>query len=135
MTSRLETVALLLAQSAIDDAHHAVAEVEHPLVVRHHHGGLAPLMHLPGQQFNDFPPPGAVEAGGGFVREDELRVVHQGAGDGDALPLPAAQRLREVTGTFGEAQQPQQVVRLLLNVTAADPREVRYQRQLLRTFR
>ena len=39
-------MALLLAQLPVNDAHHAVAEIEHPLIVRDHHGGLAPFMHL-----------------------------------------------------------------------------------------
>jgi hypothetical protein len=44
-----------------------------------------------------------IERPRGFVGEDELRLVHQGAGDGHALLLAAGEFGRGVLGTLGEA--------------------------------
>ena len=53
-----------------------------------------------------------VEAGDGFVGEDDLRVLHQRAGDGDALLLAARQRLGPFRGLFGDAEAVEDVERL-----------------------
>jgi hypothetical protein len=48
-------------------------------------------------------PPGAViEVGGGLVGEDDIRLGDQGAGDGHALALAAAQLVGAVTGELGQ---------------------------------
>jgi hypothetical protein len=62
--------------------------------VGHHEGGL-PLPLEPEHQVPDVVDPDGVEAGGGLVEKDVLRVRRQGPGDGDPL-LHAAGKLRRV---------------------------------------
>ena len=50
----------------------------------------------------------AVEGAGGFVGEDHVAAVHQRAGDGDALLLPAGELVRAVAGAALQAQAAQQ---------------------------
>ena len=45
----------------------------------------------------------AVERGGGFVGENEARLIGERAGHGDALLLSARKRIRKVVGTVGHA--------------------------------
>jgi len=45
-----------------------------------------------------------VEAGDGFIGQNDLRVLHQGAGDGDALLLPAGKRLGPFRRVLRDAQ-------------------------------
>jgi hypothetical protein len=45
-----------------------------------------------------------VEAGNGFIGQDDARVLHQGAGNRDALLLAARQGLGPLGGLFGDAQ-------------------------------
>ena len=52
-----------------------------------------------------------VEAGDGFVGQDDLGVLHQGAGDGDALLLAAGQGLGPFRGLFGDAETVEDVER------------------------
>ncbi len=52
--------------------------------------GGAPL-HQPLQRQLDQPFGLGVDAGGGVVQDQDARVLEQGAGDGDALLLPAGE--------------------------------------------
>ena len=48
-----------------------------------------------------------IEVAGGFVGDDEARVVDHGAGDGRALHLAAGELVRPLPRLFGEADQRQ----------------------------
>ena len=57
-------------------------------------GEAAPPLQV-AQEVDDLPLHGEIERRGRLVEQDELRVEHQRAGDGDALPLPAGEFVRE----------------------------------------
>ena len=56
------------------------------------------------EDFHHFFAAVAVERAGGFVGEDDLSAVHQRAGDGDALLLPAGELRGLVFGAVTEAK-------------------------------
>ena len=56
------------------------------------------------EDFHHFFAAVAVERAGGFVGEDDLPAVHQGAGDGDALLLPTGKLAGFVVGAVAEAE-------------------------------
>src|SRR5207244_13608063 len=61
------------------------------------------------EQFDD--PAGGVfvEVAGGLVGEQQLRPVGEGPGDGDALPLAAAQLARLMVGAFAQPDRVEQL--------------------------
>ncbi len=66
----------------------AVGQARHHRVVRDHHDGAPLLMKLAQQAQNDFFVD-RIEVAGGFVGQDDLGIVDQGARDADPLLLPA----------------------------------------------
>ena len=58
-------------------------------IVRHHHDRLAEILVELRKHGQDVLRGGGVEVAGGLVGEDQGRVGDDGAGDGDALLLPA----------------------------------------------
>ena len=77
------------------------------MVVADHEHGLA---HVVGDHFEHghyFTAALAVEAGGGFISEDDDGVVDERPGDGDALALAAAEGARLVVHAVLEAQDAQ----------------------------
>src|SRR5690606_20565525 len=56
-----------------------------------------------GEEAEDVVGRGGVEIAGGFVGEDHERLVDQGAGDGDPLPLPSGQLGRQVPAPVRES--------------------------------
>ena len=62
-----------------------------------HHDGGAVFVELP-EELEDAVGGFAVQVAGGLVREDDLRAVEQGAGDGDALLLAAGELMRHLMG-------------------------------------
>ena len=61
-----------------------------------HDDRLAELAHGAAHEVEDLGPGAAVEVAGGLVGEDDRRLAGQGAGDGDALLLAAAELARAV---------------------------------------
>ena len=70
--------------------------------MRHHDDGFAGFVQL-GQHHHDFIAGPAVEVPGRLVGEDELRVVHQGAGDRHPLLLAPGQLQRPVVEPVAQA--------------------------------
>ena len=60
-----------------------------PRIVCHHHDGLAVLAVERLQQVEDLVTRFPIEVAGGFVAEQQRRIRDDGAGDADALLLPA----------------------------------------------
>ena len=91
----------LLDRALLDDLavlhdHDAVAERAHDLeVVRDEEVGEARLVLQLAQQLDDLGLHRQVERRGRLVEEDELGLERDGAGDGEALPLPAGEFVRE----------------------------------------
>src|SRR5207245_4518280 len=75
-----------------------------PRVVARYDDRLARRVDLAQERDNRFAG-GLVQVGGGFVGEDEVGLTGQGAGDGDALLLAAAQ-LARAAGTLVGQDQP-----------------------------
>ena len=76
---------LPLLNHAVLDIEDAVENVQSAMVVGDDEDAGTPLVGNPGEQLHHLPSQGAVECGGGFVGEDEGRVVGESAGNGDAL--------------------------------------------------
>ena len=80
------------------------------LVGDDHHGDAQLLVQLL-QQIQNRQGRGGVQGGGGLVAEQDLRVVGQGAGDGDALLLAAGELGGVGPGPVAQADQVQQFFR------------------------
>lgn len=52
-----------------------------------------------------------VERAGRFIGENDLRIVHQGAGDGDTLLLASRKLIGVMIGAFGKANRSQRLKR------------------------
>ena len=74
------------------------------------------------QQVEDLVRGGRVELAGGFVGEQNGRLVGERDGDRDALLLAARQAVRPVVGTFGQADSLEQVLRRAAAGRAGRPR-------------
>ena len=57
------------------------------------------------EQLHDAGCVGGVEVAGGFISEEQARLVDEGAGYGGALEFPAADFVREPAGFSGETRQ------------------------------
>ena len=79
----------------------------------HQHGEIA-LAAQVGEQIEDPLAGDGVEAAGGFVGEQDGRVVGESAGDGDALTLAAGELGRALLVADVQADGMQQLVGLLL---------------------
>ena len=76
---------------------------EHFRVVRHDDERAAVAVR--GELGDDLVAGGVIQRGGGLVGEDNLRLVHQGAGDGDPLALAPGELVRQAVGGAGEAER------------------------------
>ena len=94
------------------DQHQRVADVHVGDRVGGEHDRPALVREQPQQQHHPLVE-ARVEAGGGLVEEDDLRLAQQFAGDRHALALAAAERLDQLAALVGQAQQREHV---------ADPR-------------
>ena len=56
------------------------------------------------KQLHHLPSAMAVERGGGFVGQNQARLVGQRAGHGDALLLAAGKRVGQIVGAIGDAE-------------------------------
>ena len=73
---------------AVFDFNHAVGLRGDFGIVRHHDDGVAVVIKL-ADDFHHVFTTGGIECAGGFVCKDDFAAVHQCAGDGHALLLPA----------------------------------------------
>ena len=74
---------------------HALAQaVDHAEVVGDEHEAEAELLDEVAQQVEDLRPHRHVERADRLVGDEHLRVRREGAGDGDALLLPAGELVR-----------------------------------------
>ena len=46
-----------------------------------------------------------IEVARGLIREEQRRIIHQGAGDGDTLLLAAGELIGQMYGPVGQADQ------------------------------
>ncbi|KWV89639.1 hypothetical protein PFLmoz3_00752 [Pseudomonas fluorescens] len=93
-----------LAVANLDDA---VGSRRHFTVVGNQNDHMA-LARQFVEQGHDLGAAMAVEGAGGFVGEDDMAAVHQGAGDGHPLLLPTRQLVRPIAGALGQAQAGEQ---------------------------
>ncbi len=85
----------------VAQAHDAVSVHGNVLLVGYHDNGVAPgIQGL--EQLHNFVAGAGVEGAGGFVGQNDAGVVNQGAGNGHALALAAAQLVGLVQGAVGE---------------------------------
>jgi hypothetical protein len=77
--------------------------------VRDEHDGAPTFAIELLQQLHDTLTGGAVEITGGFVGEENLRFVHEGAREGDALLFSPRELLRKVVRTVAESHAGEQV--------------------------
>src|SRR5450759_1218264 len=87
-----------------------VKALDHPAVVRDADDCAALLSSDPTEQRHDALAALGVQSGGRFVGEDDLGVVCERTGDGDALLLATRQCLRQVPLAFSDAQVVEQVL-------------------------
>jgi hypothetical protein len=104
-------------QLAFPQMQNAICKGSRLVAVCHHDQILARLASEPVEQFEHLPSGLFIQVAGRFVGQDELRVVHQRAGDGDALLLAAGQAigecLRAVEQAHGFQKQPGLAMRVL----------------------
>src|SRR6185503_17664288 len=62
-----------------------------------------------------------IEVSGRLVGEDDLRVVHESAGDGDALALAAGELARAMLGAIGQSDAIERRTGALSPLVAVDP--------------
>src|SRR5690606_10547111 len=62
----------------------------------------------------------AVEVAGGFVGEEDVRLVDEGAGDGDALLLSAGKLAGKMIGALGEADDVEGVEGALFDLASGE---------------
>ena len=88
----------------IQKADHPLGVLGNVVLVGDHDDG-APFAVQFGQQRHDLRPGFGIQVAGGFIRQDEHRIVDQGAGDGDPLRLPAGEFLRLMVDAVPQADR------------------------------
>ena len=91
-------VGVIFDNLAVTKLDNALCKTGHIVLVRYHHDGDAAAVELL-QQRHHLQAGARIERTGGFVRQDQHRIVHQGTCDGHALLLPAGELCRMVIGT------------------------------------
>jgi glutaredoxin 3 len=81
-----------------------VGEAEDAAVVGDDDDGAVGVECGGGEEFHDGFAGGVIEGGGGLVADDEAGLVHEGAGEGDALLLAAGELGREGVEAGAEAE-------------------------------
>ena len=81
----------------------AVGVGENAVIVRDDDGTTSGLTHQFAEQFHDHFSVLGIERGGGFVANDQSRIVHQCAGNGDTLLLTAGKFVRAFFHVLAEA--------------------------------
>src|SRR5467141_3575055 len=123
MTSDRDTTALPFEQPsrellgrgfddlAISDVEDATSDARNPSVVGDNDYRLLEISVQPLEQIQDFLAGLRVELSCGLVRKEQGRIVRQGDCDGDPLLLAAAQLVRPMTRTLGEADEIEEFLR------------------------
>src|SRR6267143_1921190 len=123
MTSNRDTSALPFEQPsrellgrgfddlAISDVEDATSDARKPSVVGDNDYGLLEIPVQPLEQIQDFLAGLRVELSCGLVRKEQGWIVRQGDCDGDPLLLAAAQLVRAMTRTLGEADEIEEFLR------------------------
>ena len=110
-----------LAVSQMNPAVHALGQAE---IVGDGDHGLAAIDDL-AQHLEHLLAGLGVERAGRLVGQDDVRVVGERAGDGDALALAAGKLVRPLVHVIGKPERRQQVARALAHRTAATARRAR----------
>ncbi len=92
----------VVVQAAVLQLDAAVGLARDVGVVRDHEDGVAGLVQL-AKNFHHDGFVGLVEIAGGLVGEDQLGLIYQGAGDGDALLFAAGKLRRQMREAIAEA--------------------------------
>ena len=87
--------------------------MEDTRVMGHDDGGAVGMNGVGGDQFHHCFAGRVVERGGRLVADDQPRLVHESAGDGDALLLAAGQRGGQPIASSFEAQPIEQRLRAI----------------------
>ena len=98
-----EHVALTQGDDAL-----AVAQGVIHLMQRHHHGDAVVLVDV-AQGFHHDAGRLRIQRGDGLIGENDFGFLHQGAGDSDALLLPAGQRGHALVGEVRHADAGQRL--------------------------
>lgn len=94
-----------------------VAANEGEIVRDEHHGHVALGLDFE-EEFENALRRGGVDAGGGFVENQDLRIGHQGAGDEGALFLAAGELREKLIRKFGRACEGEHAVGAFANFAA-----------------
>jgi len=95
-----------------------------------HDQGLPGGVQVP-QQLPDLLAGRGVQCSGRFVGQQQLGPVHQGTGDGHALPLPAGQPAGIRVAVLADPQRREQLSRARPGLAPAHPRELRGQQHVV----
>src|SRR5438552_4645023 len=90
---------------AVPDVEDAIGDVRNPSVVGDNDDGLLEILVQSLEQIEDFLASLRIEFSCGLVREEQGRIVRQGDRNGDPLLLAAAQLVRPMARTVGEADE------------------------------
>jgi hypothetical protein len=88
---------------AIDKPDHAVGAGDDVEIVRHHDDSQPAVAVQVAEEAEDFQAGGRVQIAGGFIGEQNARLVDESAGDGGALHLTAGELSRHVPQAVTQA--------------------------------
>ena len=108
-----------------------VGDADHLAAVGRHDQGLAALPGEPVEQLDHGTRRVEVEVAGRLVGEHQVRVVDQGAGQGDPLLLAARQRLRVRAGAIAEPDLGEEIERAIAIGGCGPAVELQRQQQVL----
>jgi hypothetical protein len=94
--------------------------------------GLAEPAYQLVQQFRHPVAGGRIQVAGGFVGQNQVRLVNQGAGHGDPLLLPAGQRVGETVPITGQIDGREHVRHGAVSRAAPPPQQLQRQAQVFR---
>src|SRR6476660_151913 len=114
----------------VDEVHHACGAASDVRLVRYQHDGNPVLRVELLEEPYDLVAGGGIEIAGGFVREDQLGVIHQSARDSYALLLSSGDLIRHVSRIAFESHFGEQVTGACLALTLPDTRIEQRQRHI-----
>ncbi|KQS10158.1 hypothetical protein ASG04_06200 [Curtobacterium sp. Leaf183] len=118
----------------VDDGDERVEGVAVHQVVGDQQRGCPALAGEPCDEVHDGRPALLVEGARRFIHQQHVRFVHQGTGDGDALPLTAGQLRGSQVRLAGEPDRVEELVRAAgepASSRAVGPTELAHDEQLL----
>ncbi len=95
---------MVLLYSAVVHKDYPVGVSRNIFVVSDHDDGVAFAVETD-EELHDLTGGDAVEVSGRLVGEQDRRLVHEGAGDGDPLALAAGELVRPVPGPVSQADE------------------------------